>query len=423
MVAVRRPSSLTACATPATSGRRAGAPGRVSTARSSQITTVSSMKTESGQSSAAGACSTAQPLAPRASTYAACCAWASDTSTEVRVMCVTIPSASLLLGWRTKPVPFTVLSCHHAGPVGPARAIRAAVWPFSPPPRSPAWPTSPTSSTRLPSRCRVSRGHGRGQRAELPENGDVVANGQVLSDEAGLVEGHDVDVTCGGGTVRCGYAVKWSVVGARHHANADDLVAFGHHLLQVEMHIGASGPQAAEDLPGAFRAGRGAGARVAVDESGRDEAADRAEIVLVEHLGPERLGAGLDVRHGASWRVHWRMKRRVLPVSGCRAMPATPCTRTHGSSRPAARRLCSSADVSAAWSSVPSATTATSMPRSVWRTWYSTAFGVLTITVRIMSGSMVTAPYRNASSARPSTVACRYGSPAAGWRMKRSLSS
>src|SRR5580692_2382756 len=112
MVAVRRPSSPTACATPATSGRRAGAPGRVSTARSSQITTVSSMKTESGQSSAAGACSTAQPLALRAATYAACCTWGSDTSTGMRVMCVMMPSASLLLGWRTKPVPFTLLWCH-----------------------------------------------------------------------------------------------------------------------------------------------------------------------------------------------------------------------------------------------------------------------------------------------------------------------
>jgi len=51
-----------ACATPSISGRRGGAPGRVSTARSSQTTTASSTKTESGQSSATGTCSTCQPL-------------------------------------------------------------------------------------------------------------------------------------------------------------------------------------------------------------------------------------------------------------------------------------------------------------------------------------------------------------------------
>src|SRR5580692_4018170 len=32
----------------------------------------------------------------------------------------------------------------------------------------------------------------------------------------------------------------------------------------------------------------------------------------------------------------------------------------------------------APWSSTPSAMTATSMPLSVWRTWYSATFGVLT---------------------------------------------
>jgi len=59
-------------ATPGTSARRAGAPGRASTARSSQTTTASSMKTESGQSSAGGTCRITQPLAASASPYAAC---------------------------------------------------------------------------------------------------------------------------------------------------------------------------------------------------------------------------------------------------------------------------------------------------------------------------------------------------------------
>jgi hypothetical protein len=65
------------------------------------------MKTESGQSSAAGACLIIQPLAASASAYAACWARASATSTGVRLMWVTMPSASLLLGARTKTAPFT----------------------------------------------------------------------------------------------------------------------------------------------------------------------------------------------------------------------------------------------------------------------------------------------------------------------------
>jgi hypothetical protein len=42
--------------------------------------------------------------------------------------------------------------------------------------------------------------------------------------------------------------------------------------------------------------------------------------------------------------------------------------------------------------------------------------------VRITSGSIVTFPYRNASSARSLTLACRYGSPAAARRMNWSVS-
>ena len=68
------------------------------------------MKTESGQSSAAGTCPILQPLAVSASAYAACWARARATSTGVRLMWVTMPSASLLLGTRTKTVPFTARS-------------------------------------------------------------------------------------------------------------------------------------------------------------------------------------------------------------------------------------------------------------------------------------------------------------------------
>src|SRR5689334_3272689 len=106
ILAVRRPSARTASPAPATSGRRAGAPGWVSTARPSQTTTVSSMNTASGQSSAGGACWTFQPLADSASAYAACCTRARSRSTGLRLMCVTIPSARRLLGWRIRPVPF-----------------------------------------------------------------------------------------------------------------------------------------------------------------------------------------------------------------------------------------------------------------------------------------------------------------------------
>ena len=63
-----------------------------------------------------------------------------------------------------------------------------------------------------------------------------------------------------------------------------------------------------------------------------------------------------------------------------------------GSGRPAVRRLCSSEAASAAWSRCPPATTATSIPRLVWRTWYSSAAGVRTITVRITSGSIAILP-------------------------------
>jgi hypothetical protein len=66
MRAVRRPSDSTTSATPGTSARRDSAPGRVSTARSAQTTTVSSTKTESGQASATGTGSTFQPLAASA---------------------------------------------------------------------------------------------------------------------------------------------------------------------------------------------------------------------------------------------------------------------------------------------------------------------------------------------------------------------
>ena len=44
--------------------------------------------------------------------------------------------------------------------------------------------------------------------------------------------------------------------------------------------------------------------------------------------------------------------------------------------RASARRLCASAAASAAWSTGPLATTAMSIPRGVWRTWYSSAAGV-----------------------------------------------
>jgi hypothetical protein len=53
-----------------------------------------------------------QPLAASASVYAACWARARATFTGVRLMWVTMPSASLLLGARTKTVPFTaILPC------------------------------------------------------------------------------------------------------------------------------------------------------------------------------------------------------------------------------------------------------------------------------------------------------------------------
>ena len=65
------------------------------------------MKTESGQSSAAGTCWVVQPQAASAPAYAACWARARVTSTGVRSMWVTMPSASLLLGARTIAVPFT----------------------------------------------------------------------------------------------------------------------------------------------------------------------------------------------------------------------------------------------------------------------------------------------------------------------------
>jgi hypothetical protein len=65
------------------------------------------MKTESGQSSAAGACAIVQPQPASASAYAACWARAWATSTAVRLMWVTMPSASLLLGARISPVPLT----------------------------------------------------------------------------------------------------------------------------------------------------------------------------------------------------------------------------------------------------------------------------------------------------------------------------
>jgi hypothetical protein len=78
-----------------------------------------------------------------------------------------------------------------------------------------------------------------------------------------------------------------------------------------------------------------------------------------------------------------------------------------GAEMPALRSMRSSEAARAPWSSAPSAMIATSMPLSVWRTWYSATFGTLTMTVRIISVSTVMVSYRNASSARPSTVAIR----------------
>src|SRR5690349_2905154 len=68
-----------------------------------------------------------------------------------------------------------------------------------------------------------------------------------------------------------------------------------------------------------------------------------------------------------------------------------------GRGTPALRSIRSSEAASAPWSSAPSAMIATSMPLSVWRTWYSATFGALTMTVRIISASTVTDSYRNAS--------------------------
>ena len=65
------------------------------------------MKTESGQSSATDACRITQPQAASAAAYAACWARARATSTGTRLRWVTMPSASLLPGPRTKTVPFT----------------------------------------------------------------------------------------------------------------------------------------------------------------------------------------------------------------------------------------------------------------------------------------------------------------------------
>ena len=122
MRAVRRPSDPTACATPSTSGRRTGAPGRVSTARSSQTTTASSTKTESGV--VGGGRRPDRPAAVRQRVaIGRMLGPGRSTSTGVRLMWVTMPSASLLLGRRTKAVPFIGIapfltgasSCHPAG--------------------------------------------------------------------------------------------------------------------------------------------------------------------------------------------------------------------------------------------------------------------------------------------------------------------
>jgi hypothetical protein len=98
----------------------------------------------------------------------------------------------------------------------------------------------------------------------------------VLGDQACVVEGQHVDLPGGGGPVGGGYAVEGPVVSAGHHADADDLVAFCHHRLQVEAHVRASCPEPAEDLPGTFGSVGGAGPRVVVDEARREEAADLA---------------------------------------------------------------------------------------------------------------------------------------------------
>jgi hypothetical protein len=70
-----------------------------------------------------------------------------------------------------------------------------------------------------------------GQRPELPEQGEVVADGQVLGDQARVVKGQDVDLAHGGGPVRCGYAVKGPVVGAGHDPDSSAQNAWARALL------------------------------------------------------------------------------------------------------------------------------------------------------------------------------------------------
>jgi hypothetical protein len=60
-------------------------------------------------------------------------------------------------------------------------------------------------------------------------------------------------------------------VSATDDSDADGLVLFGDHRLQVEVHLGGSSPEAGERLARAFGAVGGAGSCGVVDESWREE--------------------------------------------------------------------------------------------------------------------------------------------------------
>src|ERR1700733_3165686 len=100
----------------------------------------------------------------------------------------------------------------------------------------------------------------------------------MVGDEPGVVESQDVDVARRGGLVRSGYAVEWAVVGAAHDPDADDLVAFGHHLVQIEVHVRASTPQAGEHQSRSVGSVGGPRSSVVVDRSWCDEVLDAREI-------------------------------------------------------------------------------------------------------------------------------------------------
>src|SRR3954451_9414583 len=118
------PSSCTAVSPAATSARREVAPGRVSTAaRPAMTTTVSSTKTESGQSSAAVTSIVSQPLPARVATYVSHWRAARPASTGRRSMCVTSPSPSRGPGRRTRARGLT----SHSVPSGDGdHAVRGA---------------------------------------------------------------------------------------------------------------------------------------------------------------------------------------------------------------------------------------------------------------------------------------------------------